>query len=135
MILIDTLNHLNPTNTMSSNMQIVKICEFCNKDFIARTTSSLCCYSNCSKRFYALKKRNAKIQHVELQTEIKRNAKTSITVEEIKIINVKQYLTLKEAALLLNITQLTLRRWTLAGKMTSKRIGKKHLFLKENLFT
>jgi excisionase family DNA binding protein len=35
---------------------------------------------------------------------------------------------LKEAALLLNVSSLTLRRWTLAGKVKSKKVGKKHAF-------
>jgi DNA-binding transcriptional regulator YiaG len=57
-----------------------------------------------------------------------------ITEEEIKVIQAKENLTLIEAAILLNITPLTLRRWTLAGKMNSKKVGEKHLYVRENLF-
>ena len=47
--------------------------------------------------------------------------------EEAKAIQSKDNLTLKEAALLLNISPLTLRRWILAGKINSNKVGKKHL--------
>ena len=113
---------------MSSNIKIVKICEYCNNEFIAKTTKTKCCSDNCSRRFYKLKVKNDKIAQAELKTEIKRRPKTFITEEEIKAIQANQYLTLKEAAILLNITALTLRRWTLAGKVNSKKVGKKWMF-------
>ena len=118
---------------MSSNMRIVKICEYCQKDFIAKTTTTKCCSDDCSKRFYKLKIKNDKIAQAELKTEIKRTPKAFITEEEIKVINAKRYLTLKEAAVLLNVSPLTLRRWTLAGKMNSQKVGKKWIFdVKQN---
>jgi DNA-binding transcriptional regulator YiaG len=100
---------------MSSNIKIVKICEYCNNEFIAKTTTTKCCSDNCSKRFYKLKIKNDKIVQAELKTEIKRRPKNFISEEEIRAIQAKQNLTLKEAPMLLNITPLTLRRWTLAG--------------------
>src|SRR5665647_924420 len=119
---------------MSSNIKIVKICEYCQEEFIAKTTTTKCCSDNCSKRFYKLKIKNDKIAQAELKTEIKRKPKAFITEEEIKVIQAKQNLTLKEAAILLNITPLTLRRWTLDGKVNSQKVGKKHLYMRENLF-
>ena len=113
---------------MSSNMQIVKICEFCKNEFVARTTVTKCCSDDCAKKFYKLKKRNDKIAQAELKTVIKKQPKAFITEEEIKVIQAKHYLTLKEAALLLNISPLTLRRWTLDGKMNANKVGKKWMF-------
>lgn len=118
---------------MSSNMKLVKICEFCKKEFVARTTATQCCSDSCAKRFYKLKKRNEAIHQAELKTEIKRKPQAFIGEEQIRMVQAKQWLTLKEAALLLNVSPLTLRRWTLAGKMVSQKIGKKHLFDKINL--
>jgi excisionase family DNA binding protein len=113
---------------MSSNIKIVKICEYCNNEFIAKTTTTKCCSDNCSKRFYKLKIKNDKIAQADLKTEMKRKPKAFITEDEIKAIQAKENLTLIEAAILLNITPLTLRRWTLAGKMNSKKVGKKWMF-------
>jgi len=113
---------------MSSNMRIVKICEYCQKEFIAKRTTTKCCSDDCSKRFYKLKIKNDKIGQADLKTQIKRMPKAFITEEQIRVINAKRYLTLKEAAVLLNVSPPTLRRWTLAGKMNSQKVGKKWIF-------
>ena len=49
------------------------------------------------------------------------------------VIDSKQYLILKEAALLINISPLTLRRWTLAGKTPASRIGKKWVYKRKEI--
>lgn len=115
---------------MSSNIRVVKICEMCSKEFVAKKTTSKTCSDDCAKRFYKLRIKNEKIAHVELETAIKKAPKAFVTEEQIRVINAKQYLTLKEAALLLNISPLTLRRWTLAGKMHADKFGKKWVFKK-----
>ena len=113
---------------MSSNIRLVKICESCQKEFVAKTTVTQCCSDACAKRFYKLKKKNEAICQAKLKTEIKRRPQAFINEEQIRAVQAKQWLTLKEAALLLNVSPLTLRRWTLAGKMVSQKIGKKHMF-------
>lgn len=74
------------------------------------------------------------IAQADLKTEIKSKPKAFVTEEEIKVRQAKQNLTLVEAAILLNITPLTLRRWALAGNMEGYKVGKKHLYVRENLF-
>ena len=118
---------------MSSNIRVLKICEMCSKDFIAKKTTSKTCSDGCAKRFYKLKIKNSKIAQVELETAFKKTTKGFITEEQIKVLNDKQYLTLKEAALLLNISALTLRRWTLGGKMQASKMGKKWVYEKHTL--
>src|SRR5438309_5461780 len=119
---------------MSSNMQIVKICEYCKKEYIARKTTSKTCSDDCAKRNYALKIRNEKIAQVEKEVENKRKLKVTIAVDQIQLIQVKQYLTLKEAAILLNVSPLTLRRWTLDNnRMNAQKVGKKWMFARVNM--
>ncbi len=113
---------------MSSNIRIVKICGICNNEFIAKKTTTVSCSPNCAKRFYKLKKQNEKVSQAEIQNAIKKNPKAFLTEDQIKVINVKRYLTLKEAAVLLNIAPLTLRRWVLTGNMNSQKVGKKWIF-------
>lgn len=43
---------------MSSNIRIVKVCEYCKKEFMARTTVTKCCSDPCAKGLYKLKQRN-----------------------------------------------------------------------------
>ena len=109
-------------------MQILKVCEYCNKDFIAKKTTSACCSDNCAKRLYKSRKRDEKIKVAETETKSKKMLSVALVEEEYKTINAKQYLTLKEAALLLNITPLTLRRWSLAKEIQTSKSGKKWIF-------
>ena len=105
---------------MSSNLRIVKICAFCKQEFIARKTTSETCSDSCAKRFYKVKKSGKAIERVEVEMMVKREARAFITEDEVKAIQAKEWLTLKEVALLLNVSPLTLRRWVLAGKVKSK---------------
>jgi excisionase family DNA binding protein len=118
---------------MSSNLRIVKLCAYCKQEFIARKTTTETCSDACAKRFYKVKQREKAVQRVEEETMVKREAKAFITEDEVKTIQAKEWLTLKEAALLLNISPLTLRRWTLAGRVKSKKVGKKHMFERKSL--
>ena len=118
---------------MSSNLRIIKICAYCKLEFIARKTITETCSDPCAKRFYKVKQREKAIQRAEMETMVKREAKAFITEDEVKMIQAKEWLTLKEAALLLNVSPLTLRRWTLAGKVKSKKVGKKHAFRRVEL--
>jgi len=72
---------------------------------------------------------------VDAETEVKRKPKAFVSEVEVKAIQAKEWLTLKEAALLLNVTPLTLRRWALASKVKSKKIGRKHAFNRTDLKT
>lgn len=113
---------------MSSNIRILKVCEYCKQEFIAKKTTSKTCSDACAKRFYKLNRKKDKIVQAELKEEIKRRPKAFVTEEEIKAIQAKENLTLKEASLLLNVSPLTLRRWVFAGKVKSEKMGKKHMF-------
>jgi excisionase family DNA binding protein len=118
---------------MSSNLRIVKICAFCQQEFIARKTTTETCSDPCAKRLYKLRLREQAIGRVIAEMMVKREPKAFITGEVLKAIQAKEWLTLKEAALLLNVSPLTLRRWVLAGKVESKKVGKKHDFRKADL--
>jgi hypothetical protein len=104
---------------MSSKMQIVKVCKSCGREFVARTTVTDCCSDPCAKRYYKEKKRLEKMAEASLKTEIREKPEAFITEDRIKAIQAKEFLNLKEAALLLNVSPLTLRRWVLYGKLVS----------------
>ena len=114
-------------------MKILKTCEYCKQEFVAKTTVTKCCSDYCAKRLYKVKQREKKITVAVVKEESKQKPKAVITEEEIKAIQVKEYLTLKDAAFLLNISPLTLRRWTFSGKVESKKVGKKHIYKRQNL--
>ena len=134
MILNDTVKHLNPTNDMSSNLRILKICDYCKNEFIAKKITSRSCSHDCARKLHRQEHTISKVELEQLRTEIKGQPKAFITEDEIKAIQAKDYLNLKEAALLLNISSLALRRWLLCGKMKSHKVGKKWMFNRNNLY-
>ena len=85
-------------------MRIVKICEFCQNEFVAKTTVTQCCSDACAKRLYKAKKRNGAISRAKLETEVKSKPEAFVTEGQVKAIQAKEWLTLKEAALLLNVS-------------------------------
>lgn len=119
---------------MSSNLRIIKVCEFCKQEFIARKTTTQTCSDPCAKRLYKLRQREKAVCQAEVETMVKQKPETFITDEQVKVIQAKEWLTLKEAALLLNVSPLTLRRWALAGKVRSRKVGRKHLFRRNDLY-
>jgi excisionase family DNA binding protein len=118
---------------MSSYLRIVKVCAYCKQEFIARKTTSETCSDPCAKRFYKIKQREKAISRALAETMVKRKPQAFVTVEQVKAIQAKEWLTLKEAALLLNVSPLTLRRWVLTGKVKSKKVGRKHAFRRPDL--
>ena len=95
---------------MSSNLRIVKICAFCKQEFIAGKTTTETCSDPCAKRLYKLRVREKAISRAKMETMVKRKPDAFITEEKVKAIQAKEWLTLKEEALLLNLSPLTLRR-------------------------
>jgi excisionase family DNA binding protein len=118
---------------MSSLIRIKRTCQFCKKSFIAKTTVTKCCSDYCAKRSYKLRIRNKKIANAKCEDQISRKPEEEFTSIQIKSIQAKRFLNLKEAAFLLNISPLTLRRWVLSGKMKSNKLGKKHIFDRKTL--
>jgi excisionase family DNA binding protein len=100
-----------------------------------KITTQYCCH-NCARKANKLKVRQQNIELAQIKNNMQQvKAKEVITEDQIKVIQAKEYLTLKEAAILLNVSPLTLRRWTLLGKVKSNKVGKKHLFNKEILIS
>jgi len=93
---------------MSGNLKIVKVCEVCKQEFIARKTTSQTCSDPCAKRLYKLRQREKAIGRVEIETMVKRRAEAFVTEEQVRVIQTKEWLALKGAALLL---ALIVERW------------------------
>ena len=80
---------------MSSNIEVQRICQFCGKEFTARTTVTQYCSDNCAKRAYKARQREAKIEESKIETNKIKNK----PLEDIKA---KEFLTVREAAALLS---------------------------------
>ena len=120
---------------MSTNIRVKRKCEYCKKEFTAKTIRTRYCSHQCNSRAYKKIKSEEKIKQAKRIYKVKgpdvpvnRNASWDYTQ-----IQSKQLLTINEACVLLSITQVTIRRWLKEGIITSGRIGKKHLIQREHL--
>lgn len=81
---------------MSSRFQVQRVCEFCQKEFIAKTTVTKYCSHHCNSKAFKEKRRNAKVEVSNQQTLTHR-------LKPINEIKAKEYLTVKDVAQLLSI--------------------------------
>lgn len=92
---------------MSSNLSINRVCEYCKNLFVAKTTHTRFCSRICNGKNHKMLMRNLKIENSNLETLSKTNEKSVEKIEEIKN---KDFLTVKDASQLLNISTKTLYR-------------------------
>ena len=106
---------------MSSNIRILKVCEFCGQEFIAKTTVTRYCSHLCNQRHY---KKLIQIEKVGIYSKniISTNRKTKENAN---------CLTIPEAARFLQISERTLFRLMAQEKIIPNRIGR-NVFLSKN---
>ena len=122
---------------MSSNIHILKTCQFCGKAFIARTTVTKYCGNSCAKKAYKKRKRDEKIQSAIDDT--KENLQTLQTINIITPQNLsqKEFLSITEVSELLGVSRWTIQRMVKRGQLTVKQIGRKKIMARnqiDNLF-
>lgn len=89
---------------MSSNIKINKVCENCSEVFIAKTTKTRYCSHKCNSTHYKIKAREAKLNEVPiLQQKTKK-------IYDLSEINKKEFLTVKEASIILSMSLRTVYR-------------------------
>ena len=105
---------------MSSNIRIKKKCQLCNSEFIAKTTVTKYCGDNCAKLAYKARKRAEKINKSKASTVKSQSKKT-----ELSDIQQKDYLTVKEASLLLGCSSKTIYRMVTNKKIQAINLGER----------
>lgn len=100
---------------MSSDLRANRICEYCRKEFTARTTTTRYCSRKCNSRAYKAKVRQAKINKSIQETRDQKN-------EELKLINSMEFLTVRQAAILLNCSRQNVYKMINAGKLPATNI-------------
>lgn len=87
---------------MSSNIEIERLCLFCNSTFIAKTTKTKYCSLKYASKAYKEKQRKFKINSNNKQTLSKPNS------TDLSILKDREYFTVSKAALLLGISRATM---------------------------
>jgi len=110
---------------MSSNIRVTKICQYCGKDFEARTTVTKCCSDLCAKMFYKQKQWALKVEAAT--TETKR-----IKAKPIEDLKAKEFLTVREVAKLLNSSRQTVYEMINKGSLKAVNLKVKKTTVKRS---
>jgi excisionase family DNA binding protein len=103
---------------MSSNIRVQRICQYCEKEFTARTTVTRFCSDNCAKRAYKARIKAVKIEGSDKQTII-------IKSRPINELKEKPILKPKEAAILLGCSVRTVYRLIDNNSIQAKNLGER----------
>lgn len=104
---------------MSSNISIQKVCEYCGKDFTAKTTVTRCCSDDCAKKAYKARKRAEKINNAIEVVEVKKQKKVN-TIEDLRE---REFLTAKEVSILLNCSVRSVYYYISNGIIEATNLG------------
>jgi DNA binding domain, excisionase family len=108
---------------MSSNIKVKRICEFCGNAFIAKTTVTRFCSHICNSRYGKRKARELKIEASEKQVVETIAATTASTVAA-------EFLTVKEAARLLNTSVRSIYNIIQSGRIKAIRFTPRKTLIK-----
>ena len=116
---------------MSSNIKVQRICQHCENSFVAKTTVTKYCSLPCAQKAYKIRKRKEKVVASNKETE-----KTLIRpIEQLKE---KEFLTVRQAALLLNSSRQTVYALIQSEKLKAVNIKDKKTLIRridiDNIF-
>lgn len=113
---------------MSSNIEIQKLCVFCGQPFIAKTTVTKYCSNRCCKNTHKQKLREEKINKVNQETLTQLNSQLTPILS-------KEYLSVREAAVLLGIGKSTVHRYCVDDQIKCVRINRKIFIRRKDIET
>ena len=106
------------SHIMSSNIEVIRICEHCKKQFTARTTRTRYCSHICNSRGYKSLVRKGKVE--KSNNEIVQLLNTDL--EKIKPL---EFLKITQAILLFGISRSTIYRLVNNGQLDIAKFGKR----------
>jgi excisionase family DNA binding protein len=103
---------------MSSYIQVQRICQYCGKEFTARTTETRYCSRRCNGKAYKAKKRLAKVEASDRQT-------MQIKIRPITELNAKDFLTVREVATLMSCSKRSVYLSIQKGYINAVNLGQR----------
>lgn len=111
---------------MSSNISIQKVCEYCGRDFTAKTTVTRCCSDDCAKKAYKARKRAEKINNAIEVVEVKKQKKLK-PIEDLKE---KEFLNVTQVSRLIGCSRQNVYKLINSGKLRASNILEKKTIVK-----
>lgn len=116
---------------MSSNISVNRVCQHCDKTFIAKTTVTKYCSLKCAQRAYKARKRAEKVSASNKETD-------KALVKPIQELNAQAFLTVRQASTLLNCSRQTIYELIKAKRLKAVNIKEKKTLIKrtdiDNIF-
>lgn len=103
---------------MSSKIEVQRVCQYCGKEFTAKTTVTKYCSKKCNTAHYKELKRAEKIKQSNIET-------TNIKNQPIEQIQAKEFLTVREVALLINCSLRSAYYYIENGTISAVNIGQR----------
>lgn len=103
---------------MSSNIEVQRICQYCGKEFTARTTVTQYCGDDCAKRAYKARQRAAKVEVSNKETQ-------RIKAKPIEEIKAKEFLSVRDVATLLNCSVRSVYYYIKSGNIKAVNLAKR----------
>lgn len=103
---------------MSSKIQVQRVCQFCGKEFTARTTVTQYCGDVCAKKAYKARERAGKINRSNEETR-------TIRVKPMEELKAKEFLTVRDLAALLSCSLRTTYRLIEQGDIKAVNIAQR----------
>ncbi len=100
---------------MSSNIKVQRICQYCSREFTARTTVTKYCSDKCSKAAYKARKRAEKVKQSNSET-------TRVKNQPIEQLKAKEFLSINEVCQLVGISRRTVYRLIEQGDLNKVKI-------------
>lgn len=110
---------------MSSNITVQRVCEYCGKEFTARTTSTRYCSHKCNSRHYKQKQKLKKIESSNKET-------TRIKKQSIEELKAKEFLTVTQVSKLIGCSRQNVYKLINSGKLDASNILEKKTIVRRS---
>jgi excisionase family DNA binding protein len=119
---------------MSSNLEIQKKCEWCNRLFIAKTTTTRYCSHSCnSKAYKQTKKEDRRKEYNMVVIGYRKMQQIEQISEKYEVIKNKEFLTVSETAFLLSVGRTTIYRYLHSGILSAFQTNGKTFIRREDI--
>lgn len=113
---------------MTSKIEVIRICEFCDNEFIAKTTVTRFCCHKCAQKAYKRRQKAKKISKTEQAVKVQKDILQGNPILE--TVQKKDFLSIKETALLIGLSERTIHRLIKAEKLKVTKIGRRTIIHK-----
>lgn len=103
----------------TSKLKVLRTCEFCGKEFYAQKVSTRYCSKRCNELAYKKRRRQKQVIEAEAQ----------VTQKPIAAVNEKEFLSLKDTAVLLGITKRSVYNLIYNGTLRAHKLSSRMTFI------